>query len=384
MISCLRPDSNYLAGLRPTYASRHYQHLAPTQPHWGRGSRFSFAAKRPFVNGLLSMVGSKESTYNQYFAQSPGRVSTSQTDPTDKVRMPSSPSSVGSCTATDSPKSQGKRKAVSTRPSTVRAGGDSDGISTPSGRKSHSTVGVSPPERQESTSGLSRPPPSGRFAPAEAPTPATASSMDHPTPVSRDASPEPLVAPKTLLNKKRKEIVDKAMLTYFHPLFNKWLDQVFGAMRRAADEADSSGQSGGGGSHSADGQDAKKQARGQKRQYRREDDRDERDQSADENEDGDRRRRGNISKRARRITDDKPKLACPFFKNDPIKYKSHRTCCGPGWDTVHRVKYTLFPRAFAVKGCYTNLSPGSTSIGPTGSPTSNAIGAARHSATQPN
>jgi hypothetical protein len=32
------------------------------------------------------------------------------------------------------------------------------------------------------------------------------------------------------------------------------------------------------------------------------------------------------------------KLACPFFKNNPTKYQSWRTCPGPGWDSVHRVK----------------------------------------------
>jgi hypothetical protein len=34
-----------------------------------------------------------------------------------------------------------------------------------------------------------------------------------------------------------------------------------------------------------------------------------------------------------------PKLACPFFKRDPDKYSQFRTCVGPGWDTVHRLKY---------------------------------------------
>jgi serine/threonine protein kinase len=37
------------------------------------------------------------------------------------------------------------------------------------------------------------------------------------------------------------------------------------------------------------------------------------------------------------------KLACPFFKQKPELYKSRRTCCGPGWCTVHRVKYDCPP-----------------------------------------
>jgi hypothetical protein len=35
----------------------------------------------------------------------------------------------------------------------------------------------------------------------------------------------------------------------------------------------------------------------------------------------------------------RPKFACPYFKRDPIRFKNERTCCGPGWDEVHRVKY---------------------------------------------
>jgi hypothetical protein len=32
------------------------------------------------------------------------------------------------------------------------------------------------------------------------------------------------------------------------------------------------------------------------------------------------------------------KFACPYYKYDPEKYGDWRQCCGPGWDTVHRVK----------------------------------------------
>ncbi len=36
-----------------------------------------------------------------------------------------------------------------------------------------------------------------------------------------------------------------------------------------------------------------------------------------------------------------PKLGCPFFKRDPLRHSKHRSCTGPGWTTVHRVKYAL-------------------------------------------
>ncbi|KAK4235680.1 hypothetical protein C8A03DRAFT_17599 [Achaetomium macrosporum] len=38
------------------------------------------------------------------------------------------------------------------------------------------------------------------------------------------------------------------------------------------------------------------------------------------------------------------KFACPFCKHDPAKYRSIKTCCGPGWDDVHRVKEHVYRR----------------------------------------
>ncbi|KAK4151984.1 hypothetical protein C8A00DRAFT_44896 [Chaetomidium leptoderma] len=38
------------------------------------------------------------------------------------------------------------------------------------------------------------------------------------------------------------------------------------------------------------------------------------------------------------------KFACPFCKHDPDKYRKVKTCCGPGWDDVHRVKEHIYRR----------------------------------------
>lgn len=38
------------------------------------------------------------------------------------------------------------------------------------------------------------------------------------------------------------------------------------------------------------------------------------------------------------IDDKKRRLACPYFKHDPRKYRAWNTCCGPGWSSTHRVK----------------------------------------------
>ncbi|KAI1859822.1 hypothetical protein JX265_010271 [Neoarthrinium moseri] len=35
------------------------------------------------------------------------------------------------------------------------------------------------------------------------------------------------------------------------------------------------------------------------------------------------------------------RLACPYFKNDPEHFLLARSCSGPGWDTVHRIKEHL-------------------------------------------
>lgn len=32
------------------------------------------------------------------------------------------------------------------------------------------------------------------------------------------------------------------------------------------------------------------------------------------------------------------KLACPYYKRSPHKYSKFRSCKGPGWDSVHRLK----------------------------------------------
>jgi hypothetical protein len=33
-----------------------------------------------------------------------------------------------------------------------------------------------------------------------------------------------------------------------------------------------------------------------------------------------------------------PRFACPFYQKDPLRHQQYRSCVGPGWETVHRVK----------------------------------------------
>ncbi|KAF2454168.1 hypothetical protein BDY21DRAFT_113513 [Lineolata rhizophorae] len=60
-----------------------------------------------------------------------------------------------------------------------------------------------------------------------------------------------------------------------------------------------------------------------------------------------------------------PRFACVFFKHDPERYKSRRTCAGPGWATVHRMKEHLYrahaqpiycPRCYKLFDADTELS----------------------------
>ncbi|KAK1622375.1 hypothetical protein BDP81DRAFT_400342 [Colletotrichum phormii] len=63
----------------------------------------------------------------------------------------------------------------------------------------------------------------------------------------------------------------------------------------------------------------------------------------DEDEEGEENRlpRAKLSK-VQEDVDEGAKLACPFFKYNPRKYKTQRPCCGPGWDHVHRIKEHIY------------------------------------------
>ncbi|KAL2873852.1 hypothetical protein SGCOL_011000 [Colletotrichum sp. CLE4] len=69
------------------------------------------------------------------------------------------------------------------------------------------------------------------------------------------------------------------------------------------------------------------------------------DQAPDEDEDeqGEENRlpRAKLSKVQEDVVEG-AKLACPFFKYNPRKYKTQRPCCGPGWDHVHRIKEHIY------------------------------------------
>jgi hypothetical protein len=64
---------------------------------------------------------------------------------------------------------------------------------------------------------------------------------------------------------------------------------------------------------------------------------DESENDEDEDEGNSRRKRDN--KRTKTTKDDtRPRFACPYHQYDPVRFGSERTCCGPGWIDISRLK----------------------------------------------
>ncbi|KAI1810434.1 hypothetical protein GGS20DRAFT_186249 [Poronia punctata] len=57
-----------------------------------------------------------------------------------------------------------------------------------------------------------------------------------------------------------------------------------------------------------------------------------------ENEDSGSEENNRTPKVARRATNGSVRFACPYYKRNPQKYMCQRTCIGPGWPSVHRIK----------------------------------------------
>jgi hypothetical protein len=58
----------------------------------------------------------------------------------------------------------------------------------------------------------------------------------------------------------------------------------------------------------------------------------------DDGDDDGKKRRRLSSSNPNVILETSKKFACPYFKRNPRKYQRVRSCPGPGWDTVHRLK----------------------------------------------
>ncbi|KAG8357684.1 hypothetical protein FVEN_g4429 [Fusarium venenatum] len=77
--------------------------------------------------------------------------------------------------------------------------------------------------------------------------------------------------------------------------------------------------------------------------------------------DGDDGSSGRNPHKKRRLENEKtnPRFACPFFKHNPTKFIGERSCCGPGWINVQRVKEHIFRKhgapEFQCARCFTDF-----------------------------
>lgn len=149
---------------------------------------------------------------------------------------------------------------------------------------------------------------------------------------SRTNSPEINAYIEACIEQRKRQLVDKLMATVV-----KRLDQTLGPIEAACDasEDDESGRSkSSGGSQKPSSGDQGRQAAGKKRQLGRRGREDSPDNNGGSGSGQDR-----TSKRNKKDSDDhRKKFACPFAKRYPEKYKNRRTCCGPGWSDVRRLK----------------------------------------------
>ncbi|KUI56146.1 hypothetical protein VP1G_03445 [Cytospora mali] len=66
--------------------------------------------------------------------------------------------------------------------------------------------------------------------------------------------------------------------------------------------------------------------------------------STDDDGSGDEENEGPKAKKVKTDETEVKRLACPFFKRNPHRYKDQGKCVGPGWSTVHRLKEHLYRR----------------------------------------
>lgn len=142
------------------------------------------------------------------------------------------------------------------------------------------------------------------------------------------ASPEPDFQCESALERKKRELLEIGMAA-FTEVFESALTQHIAQLT-------SHGAGGGSGKRQpgnrlTSGKPGDQLPGGQKRQLNDSDDEiDDLDDLGDGNP-GD--RNGN-----KRFKSHNRRFACPYYKHDPGKYRQERTCCGPGWQDLHRLK----------------------------------------------
>ncbi|KAF2826317.1 hypothetical protein CC86DRAFT_27981 [Ophiobolus disseminans] len=99
-------------------------------------------------------------------------------------------------------------------------------------------------------------------------------------------------------------------------------------------------------------QDSRKASQGGSKRKSRSDD--QHPPNEDEEDGANKRRRGSLA--TVESSETGARFACPFFKHEPNRYRNRRTCPGPGWQTVHRMKehlYRAHTQSIYCPRCYT-------------------------------
>ncbi|KAK7756446.1 hypothetical protein SLS62_001672 [Diatrype stigma] len=140
------------------------------------------------------------------------------------------------------------------------------------------------------------------------------------------------LTPEQFLEKKKAEGVALVMAE-FKTWLDKRLDVITYAYETAGMSEDPAANSGGTGSQDSNA--SGKSQRSSKRPKRQFGEDDPNNSSSGGDENG---RDNGGNKRAKKDTDTKKRFACPYYKHDPRTHRRERTCCGPGWDSIHRLK----------------------------------------------
>lgn len=140
---------------------------------------------------------------------------------------------------------------------------------------------------------------------------------------------------ESIIARKKREFVDMSMELFTQECY-KWFTSVFGIVECAGGEKRKRPAERSGDDVNRSNANSGPPAGGQKRRQFDEDDGcDGAHGNGDDEDDDGGEGRAAGKKRTKRVVD---KFACPYMKHDPAKYENQRTCCGPGWDDVHRVK----------------------------------------------
>lgn len=130
---------------------------------------------------------------------------------------------------------------------------------------------------------------------------------------------------------KRKALVDRLMEYCYTILANNNIESKGDASTSYAPSSTSSSSQGGGSGQAIQAPGRSGRGKSKKRSSHKESD-------ASGHSDDDEDDKGSGSKRIKMDENLGKRLACPFFKRNPQRYQEERSCVGPGWRTVHRLK----------------------------------------------